>query len=342
MRSPDPLVMSLFAAGLFVAAATAQQDPPEAVELPSKNDPTTGLRVTFTSNRNGSLNLWSCTLDGGDLRQLTTGGSDVGPAWSPDGRRLAFHSHRSGGWKIWVVEFDAEDRPGRPQRLTKGSGGSFRYEYFPCWSPDGAHVAFERWDDQRKRFELHVVDRDGGNERTIARGDGHDRQPSWSPDGSSLLFTSQRDGDAEVYAAPVDGDAPPRNLSRSPAVDFAAAWSPDGARILFHSDRDGEFATYTMAADGTDVRPLAGVRPADHLQGWTAEESNTGSIPYRTLRSTAGVWSPDGAQVLVTSIADGDEEVVLVTVADGARRVLTQDDARDFLPVFRPRPAAGR
>ncbi|MCA8950726.1 MAG: PD40 domain-containing protein [Planctomycetes bacterium] len=330
-------LLSVVSVGVQVSAQEADAPLPVAPPgpPPAAVQP---IEVTFTSNRGGSLAIWSVPRTGGEPRRITDGGSDVAPAWSPDGRTLAFHSHRSGGWKIWLVEFDADDRPGRARRLTDSGAGAFRYEYFPCWSPDGRQIAFERWNDAVGRFELCVIGRDGRGERTVGAGEGHDRQPSWSPDGRRLLFTSQRDGNAEIYVVDVEGGAAPQNLSRSPAVDYAAAFAPDGERILFHSDRGGRFATWTMAADGGDVRAFAPITTDDHLQGWTDTESNTRSIPYRALRSTAGVWSADGTSVLATTVRSGDEELCLLDASGGTpRRVIASNPARDFLPVFRPR-----
>ena len=66
-----------------------------------------------------------------------------------------------------------------------------------------------------------------------------DSDPSWSPDGSKIAFTSFRDGNAEIHVMNADG-SDPINLTNNPAWDYAPAWSPDGTRIAFASFRDGD------------------------------------------------------------------------------------------------------
>lgn len=90
--------------------------------------------VNLTENRSYS-DLWISSLDGLKARQLTTHpASDRSPAWSPDGRKLAFESGRSGQTQIWILDL----RGGEPVQLTALSTGASQ----PVWSPDGSMIAF--------------------------------------------------------------------------------------------------------------------------------------------------------------------------------------------------------
>ena len=76
--------------------------------------------------------------------------------------------------------------------------------------------------------------------------------PRWSPDGRKLAFTSERDGNWEIYVMNADGSGQ-RNLTRTTALDVGAAWSPDGRRVVFVSKRGGKWAIYSMNADEHQV-----------------------------------------------------------------------------------------
>jgi TolB protein len=115
----------------------------------------------------------------------------------------------------------------------------------PVWSPDGRRIA------SATATSVSVMDADGGRVRILAPG----LEPAWSPDGRRILFTSLRDGSAEVYVMDAYGRHQ-RRLTRHRAEDLAGAWSPDGTRIVFTSDRTGNRHVYLMNADGSRPRRL--------------------------------------------------------------------------------------
>ena len=79
--------------------------------------------------------------------------------------------------------------------------------------------------------------------------------PAWSPDGRKIAFTSERDGNSEIYLMNADGSGQ-RSLTLNLAYDGDPAWSPDGQKITFVSNRDGRYAVYVMNADGSGQRSL--------------------------------------------------------------------------------------
>ncbi len=112
-----------------------------------------------------------------------------------------------------------------------------------------------------------------------------------------VLFTTNRDGNDEIYAANYDGSNP-RNLTQNSATDGGGAWSPDGLKIAFHSDRDGNYEIYTMKADGTDVQRITNI-------------SGTDALP---------TWSPDGTKLMFQTGRDGNDEIYSVNI-DGTNPV---------------------
>jgi Tol biopolymer transport system component len=99
--------------------------------------------------------------------------------------------------------------------------------------------------------------RPDGSDRRLASHEFSDYAAFWSPDNQQIAFTSDRDGNSEVYVMDADGQNV-RRLTNTRATERAAAWSPDGKRIAFSSDADGASQIYIMNADGSNAVRLTG------------------------------------------------------------------------------------
>jgi TolB protein len=237
-----------------------------------------GRRLAFVRVVGGLADLYVVNADGSGLRRLAhIGAGRMGrgyywfdyysnPAWSPDGRRIAFVSNRRGNDDVYVVNADGSG-------LRKVSR-SPRNEGDPLWSPDGRVIVFQGPREPPSeaeravcrghcmRGELFVVNADGTGLRRLTRNWKDDSPAAWSPDGRKLLLG--RSGD--IWAVNADGSGQ-RNLTPSATQPLAehggATWSPDGRKILFVSNRgDGNwFEVYVMNADGSGKRQLT------HLKG---------------------------------------------------------------------------
>jgi dipeptidyl aminopeptidase/acylaminoacyl peptidase len=96
---------------------------------------------------------------------------------------------------------------------------------------------------------------DGSNPVNLTHHESNDYWPAWSPDGTKIAFTSNRDGNNEIYVMNADGSNPV-NLTRNESNDYWPAWSPDGTKIAFASLRSGNNDIYIMNADGSNVFQL--------------------------------------------------------------------------------------
>lgn len=201
-----------------------------------------GARLAFASNhesfcvQKGGSGMWcysptriyTVKLDGSDVVatnpvQDTLMLPDWYPAWSPDGRKIAFASIRAYTWfyapgandDIYVMNPDGTG----VTRLTDSPID----ESWPAWSPDGRRLAFER------RFtsgaKILLMNADGSGVTQLTTGPGNDFQPSWSPDGTKIAFASDRDGNWEIYVINADGMGLTR-LTNDPRDDLTPAWAP--------------------------------------------------------------------------------------------------------------------
>jgi Tol biopolymer transport system component len=275
--------------------------------------------ISASNERISEIDL--VNADGSGLQSLpNSGGSASGwaPAWSPDGRWIAYIVHQSdNNWPMYIIGSDGNNR----QQLLTGD-----LYHFPSWSPDGTQLACSR------NGNLWIMDvAVEGNTITIA--DQRqltflDRQdasvPSWSPDGRQIVFASML-GDArgtadyfdpnsaEIYIVNADG-TDLHKLTDDAVSDSAPDWSPDGSQIVFASARDGDYEIYVMDADGRNIRPL------------TDDPASDGSP----------AWSPDGTQIVFASDRDGNNEIYVMN-ADGSDQVrLTNTPLQEFMPAWRP------
>jgi Tol biopolymer transport system component len=305
------LTLGLLTAVVFLAACGAKKQPAAADGL-----------IAFTSNRDGNVDIYVMAPDGSGQRRLTGAArrwyepaEDRGPAWSPDGKRIAFSSDRVEGanGEVFVMNADGGDQ----HQLTSGS---VEGEFGPVWSPDGKKIAFEShisWAGG-SRSRVHVMNADGSDEGRLTTGDSS--SPTWSPDGSKIALVVERGDDDTspsgdgIYVMNADGSGQRRLTDPKLQNAGAPAWSPDGKKIAFES-RNGpaRAAVYVMSADGSGQRRLTD--PKLHGAG-------------------SPTWSPDGNRI---AFLGGDSNEIYVMNADGSRqRRLTRNPADDWSPGWPP------
>ena len=266
--------------------------------------------------------------DLGDQLTKTDQGANRKPAWSPDGRQIAFSSNRAGNYEIFVMN---EDGSGSPRRLTEGVQ--------PAWSPDGEKIAFSS--NRAGNYEIFVMNEDGSDSespRRLTEG----VQPAWSPDGEKIAFSSnRRAGNYEIYVIYVmneDGSdsESPRRLTTNRGfriMDVQPAWSPDGEKIAFSSNRrDNNYEIHVMNEDGSNVDRLTTIKDRpDWTPTWSHDSrqiafssggrgihvvNEDGSGPRRLTEGVQPAWSPDGEKIAFSSQQDGNLEIYVMAVDD--------------------------
>ena len=255
-------------------------------------------KIAFDTNRDGNNEIYVMNQDGtGQTRLTNDPAGDFGPAWSPDGMKIAFNK----GFDIFVMEADGTSQT----RLTSAAAMNIA----PSWSPDGTKIAFHSSRDGN--FEIYVMDADGNNQTRLTSNAAGDFAPSWSPDGQRLVFRSNRDGNNEIYVMAKDGTAQTR-VTVNTADDQEPKFSGDGTKIIFTRSLSTRQIT-VVNADGTNPVQLT-----------TAGNNFFPSV------------SPDGTKIAFVSDRDGNHEIYSMDVDGNPQVRLTNNFTVDEYPSWQP------
>jgi dipeptidyl aminopeptidase/acylaminoacyl peptidase len=296
--------------------------------------------VLRSADEAGDRVVRSIWITGTDNRRLTRGPADSAPAWSPDGRRLAFLRGGDGPAQIWLLPVGG----GEAEAVTDLASGAGA----PVWSPDGTRIAFSapvggtgedpsvirRIDYQADgagllrgvRKHLFVLDVATGKSRQVTEGDWHAGEPAWSPDSTRLAFGAATAPDADlVFRAPVhvldvtDGKARPRIAGLAEGAAGAVVWTPRGDALLVV----GTTGTPTGHA-GLQYVPLDG-GPVRNLAAWLDRNVMAGGpgYPGGLPRFTA-----DGRTVLFCARDRGCTHLYAADLDGGAPRPIVAGAGR--------------
>jgi WD40 repeat protein len=148
-----------------------------------------GSRLVFSIPTATGQQLVTIDNQARDRKELTQSGFNNWPAWSPDGKSVAFTSSRDGIFGIYVMS----SQGGQPRPLVRSSGMNIR----PAWSPDSERVAFTS--NRDGNYEIYTIDVDGKNLVRITENQDRDDYACWHPDGKRLIMVSERAGKSDLY-----------------------------------------------------------------------------------------------------------------------------------------------
>ncbi|MGM0594082.1 MAG: Tol-Pal system beta propeller repeat protein TolB [Pseudomonadota bacterium] len=178
-----------------------------------------GKRLAMTLSRDGNPEIYILHLSSGTLTRATFSRAiDTEPAWAPDGRSLVFTSDRGGRPQIYRLALDNFRPQGRPQRLTFEGDYNARASF----SPDGRRLVMVN--GEGGRFRIAVQDLESGTLRVLTD-NSLDESPSFAPNGSMVIYATERDNRGVLEAVSVDGSAQQR-LGSSQGGVREPAWSP--------------------------------------------------------------------------------------------------------------------
>jgi len=273
--------------------------------------------IAFTRDQGSGPRVYVLNRDGsGGTPLFAPGRSQGSPAWSPDGRRMAFDigcgSSRSAAYVVAPYGGKRVDRA-----IPKAVDGCA-----PTWSPGGRLIAFEGLHGGRQ--DIWVSRIDGSAAHRLTDDPAIDAHPSWSPDGRRIVFASDRSGDSDLYVMDADG-AHAHVLYAGPAADLGPVWSPDGRWVAFATaDEDG----CAVEDDGCSI----------HLWVVRADGSGARQVTKGDGHDLDPSWSLDGARLAFASDRDGDFDLYVVDVEGGDVEQVTNDAGADRTPSWGERP----
>ena len=241
------------------------------------------------------------------------------------------------------------------------------------WSPDGLQLVFispcatrgEFFANPYQDSSLYTINADGTGMQQLTPAPGSDFEPSWSPDGKRIAFTSVRDGFKQIYALDVSSLAITRLTDTSAAIESSQpSWSRDGTKITYTVKRVGTYQVWTMTDTGQENLQLArsGQDLWDFLPIWSIDgktvffnqrrpgpirpwlmkidSENLEQAPTRLNFPTPIEdvdFSSDGLCLAFEGMDnEGNRDIYFMTVTGSGRTRLTNDPKVDFDPVWRP------
>lgn len=262
--------------------------------------------------------------------------------FSPDGKSIIFQAvpKKEGigesDYQIYTLELGSKS----PRMVSTGKGACTCSFY----RPDGKKILFasshldpdldkpkppkkERgynW-DFNEYMDVFEGDLDGSNLKRLTDAKGYDAEGSYSADGKQIVFTSQRDGDLEIYVMNADGSSP-RRLTNAPGYDGGPFFSPDGKRIIYRGDHRND------GKQNLQIRMV------------NADGSNDRAITDNPIFNWCPYWTPSGKGFIFTQADHGayargekpNYDLFLMKADGGDSMRVTFDPEFDGLPVFSP------
>jgi TolB protein len=299
------LLLASVVAALLLASTVTLIVPKERAEaaFPGING-----KIVFTRDPDGyggpkDSEIFTVWFDGNNPNRLTNNTTqERDPAWSPDGKRIAF----SNGNDVFVMNADGSDKTlVTDERKIPGEAKAFDYE--PAFSPNGRRIAFVRFTNS-DYGNIYKIRTDGTNLTYVQEGAYRTQSLSWSPDGTKIVFSDKSDTYEPyeyVFITSPNGSGGRHLITEGRSPD----WSPDGSRIIYtHYD----YGIYEMDASGASEKPLTADRASDPA------------------------FSPGGGKIVFSSDVGGDSDLYIMDPDGTDVRPLTDLPGDEYDPDWQP------
>lgn len=261
-------------------------------------DPSGQWLVYASTRHRQTSDLYLKRVDGAAVTQLTGDpANEVMPAFSADGKRVAFASDKSGNWDIYVIDING----GQPVQITNSPA----HEIHPSFSPDGRQLVYSTLGQQSGQWELAVVDAENPATKRFV---GFGLFPQWSPIDNRIVFQRARERGTRwfsVWTIEIDPTGEARRPTEIAAATNAAcitpSWSPDGKHVVF----------CTVVNPGETAGKDAPTKP-EQADVWivSADGRHRANLTQSRFSNLQPVWGPDGSVFFVSDRAQTGVENV--------------------------------
>jgi Tol biopolymer transport system component len=232
-----------------------------------------------------------------------TAGVIEAPNWTPDGRSLLFNSRG----RIYRLP----SRGGEPERVDTGAADRCNNDHGV--SPDGKLLAVSSQHAPDRKSRIYVLGAVGGEPKELTPS-GPSYWHGWSPDGRTLVYCAERDGEFDVYAVPAAG-GPEKRLTTASGLDDGPEFSPDGRHIYFNSERTGRMQIWRMRPDGGDQEQVT----SDGYNDWFPHPSPDGKWLVFLSYDRAVKGHPANQEVLLRRMPLGGGPIEVVAQVFGGQ-----------------------
>ncbi len=270
-------------------------------------------KLLFVSERDGNREIYVADLEWLDgytqwradnLKNLTNSiENDWTPVYSPIENKILFSTYfpENDNYDIFLMSDDGQKK----ENLTNTPS----YEKFPQFSPDGSFIIYQGW--QKGKMEIYFLSLLDKNRINITRNvDANDIIPhgrAISPDAETIVFTSERDGNQNIYLMTIDGSFI-EQITKDKSNDYEPIFSPTGESIAFTSERDGNKEIYIINLKTKKLQNLTNNSADD----WNPR------------------FYPDGRKIVFQSVRDGNWEIYVMNLNGGRQTNISNHPSTDY------------